>query len=42
MTARRLVQALDGDWHGSYGTARCPSHRLPAELDVFVVEGGAP
>ncbi len=26
MTAREIVAALDGRWHGSYGTARCPSH----------------
>ncbi len=26
MTARELVTALGGRWHGSYGTARCPAH----------------
>ncbi len=26
MTAREIVAALDGRWHGSYGTARCPAH----------------
>ncbi len=26
MTARELVTALGGHWHGSYGTARCPAH----------------
>ena len=27
MSALDLVKALDGRWHGAYGTARCPSHR---------------
>ena len=26
MTARSLTKALRGQWHGSYGTARCPAH----------------
>ncbi len=26
MTARGIVAALDGRWHGSYGTACCPAH----------------
>ncbi len=26
MTARELVAALKGRWHGGYGTARCPAH----------------
>ncbi len=26
MTAREIVAALAGRWHGSYGTARCPAH----------------
>ncbi len=26
MTARTLIKALRGQWHGSYGTARCPVH----------------
>ncbi len=26
MTAHRLTKALQGRWHGSYGTARCPAH----------------
>lgn len=26
MTARDLVEALGGRWHGSYGMARCPIH----------------
>ncbi len=26
MSARELVHALGGRWHGSYGTARCPAH----------------
>ncbi len=26
MTARDLTKALRGQWHGSYGTARCPAH----------------
>ncbi len=26
MTARALTKALRGQWHGSYGTARCPAH----------------
>jgi len=25
-SARELIQALCGRWHGSYGTARCPAH----------------
>ncbi len=26
MSARTLTAALQGRWHGSYGTARCPAH----------------
>ena len=26
-TARQIVTALSGNWHGSYGTVRCPSHK---------------
>ncbi len=26
MTAREIVKALGGRWHGAYGTARCPVH----------------
>jgi hypothetical protein len=26
MTARVLTKAMRGQWHGSYGTARCPAH----------------
>src|SRR5260221_2252041 len=26
MSARNLVAALGGRWHGSYGEARCPAH----------------
>ena len=26
MNAQDLTKALDGRWHGSYGTARCPAH----------------
>ena len=26
MNARTLTKALRGQWHGSYGTARCPAH----------------
>ena len=26
MSARTLTSALQGRWHGSYGTARCPTH----------------
>ena len=26
MTARNIIRALDGRWHGSYGMALCPSH----------------
>ena len=26
MNARALTKALRGQWHGSYGTARCPAH----------------
>jgi len=26
MTARQIVKALRGRWHGAYGTARCPNH----------------
>ncbi len=26
MTAREIITALQGRWHGSYGTARCPAH----------------
>jgi len=26
MTAREITEALDGRWHGTYGTARCPAH----------------
>ncbi len=43
MTARRLVQALGGHWHGSYGTARCPAHddREPS-LSIRDGDGGEP
>lgn len=26
MNAREIVRALAGQWHGTYGTARCPAH----------------
>ena len=26
MTAQEITKALDGHWHGSYGTAKCPAH----------------
>ncbi len=26
MSASEIVKALNGRWHGSYGTARCPAH----------------
>ncbi|MCZ6665003.1 MAG: hypothetical protein O7B81_06845, partial [Gammaproteobacteria bacterium] len=26
MNAREMIEALEGRWHGTYGTARCPAH----------------
>ena len=26
MNAQEITKALEGHWHGSYGTARCPAH----------------
>ena len=26
MNAQEITKALGGQWHGSYGTAKCPSH----------------
>ena len=26
MTAREIIAALKGRWHGQYGSARCPAH----------------
>ncbi len=26
MNAQKITEALDGQWHGSYGTAKCPAH----------------
>ena len=43
MTAREVVKALGGRWHGNYGTARCPAHddREPS-LSVREGDGAHP
>ncbi len=43
MTARALVKALGGHWHGSYGMCLCPSHddgKEPALKVVDADDGG--
>ena len=40
--ARSLTDALDGRWHGSYGTACCPAHEdLDPSLSITERDGKA-